>query len=252
MRGGILVVLLAFGVLALGASPASAATCDNYDNQADAQRAADTRDPDNDGIYCESLPCPCLNPGEGGGGGGDPQPAPAAKPKPAKPRAQEISARITDVTDGDTIKVRAYGATRKFYDVRLIGIDTPETKKPGVGVECGGPAATSRMFDLAFSSPVDSDGDGLYDEKGGDGRRVTLRTDPTQDLFDRYDRLLAYVTTSGTMLQRRMLSAGWATTYVYDSTPFQKVKKFRAAERRARDADRGVYDRCGGDFHSEQ
>jgi micrococcal nuclease len=250
MRGGILVVPLAFGVLLLGASPASAATCDDYGNQADAQRAADTRDPDGDGIYCESLPCPCLKPGEGGGGP-TPQPAPAPKPKP-KPRVQEISARITDVTDGDTIKVRAYGATRKFYDVRLIGIDTPETKKPGVGVECGGREATSRMFDLAFSSPVDSDRDGFFDEQGGDGRRVTLRTDPTQDLFDRYDRLLAYVTTSGTMLQTRMLSAGWATTYVYGGKPFQKTKRFRAAERRARNTDRGVYGECGGDFHSEQ
>jgi micrococcal nuclease len=246
-----LVVLVTFGVLALGASPASAATCDDYDNQAEAQRAADTRDADGDGIYCETLPCPCLKPGEGGGGGGAPQPAPAPKQKP-KPRPQEFSARITDVTDGDTIEVRAYGATRKFYDVRLIGIDTPETKKPGVSVECGGSDATSRMFDLAFSSPVDSNGDGLYDEKGGDGRRVTLRTDPTQDLFDRYDRLLAYVTTSGTMLQTRMLSAGWATAYVYGGKPFQKVRRFRAAERRARENDRGVHEMCGGDFHSEQ
>ena len=33
-------------------------------NQAEAaQRAADTRDADNDGIYCEALPCPCLKPG---------------------------------------------------------------------------------------------------------------------------------------------------------------------------------------------
>ena len=48
-------------VLSVGlAAPASAGTCSDYSNQADAQRAADTRDPDGDGIYCESLPCPCL------------------------------------------------------------------------------------------------------------------------------------------------------------------------------------------------
>jgi hypothetical protein len=44
----------------------------------------DTRDADGDGIYCESLPCPCLKPGEdsgGGGGGGNPTPTPAPKPK---------------------------------------------------------------------------------------------------------------------------------------------------------------------------
>src|SRR3954453_20679831 len=44
---------------------ASAAVCADYSNQADAQRAADTRDTDGDGIFCESLPCPCLRPGSG-------------------------------------------------------------------------------------------------------------------------------------------------------------------------------------------
>jgi endonuclease YncB( thermonuclease family) len=44
-----------------------------------------------------------------------------------------ISARITSVADGDTIKVRAFGAKRDFYRVGLIGIDTPETKDPGPG-----------------------------------------------------------------------------------------------------------------------
>jgi hypothetical protein len=62
---------------------AAAATCDDYSNQADAQRAKDTRDADGDGIYCESLPCSCLKPGDdkGGGGGGGSSP-PTTKPKP--------------------------------------------------------------------------------------------------------------------------------------------------------------------------
>ncbi len=42
---------------------ASAKSCSAYSNQAAAQRAADTRDGDGDGIYCESLPCPCLKNG---------------------------------------------------------------------------------------------------------------------------------------------------------------------------------------------
>ena len=123
--------ILATALLVMLAWPAGAqaATCSDYSNQADAQRAADTRDADGDGIYCETLPCPCLGAG-GGGGGGSPTPAPRPKPKPKK-RAQVISARITSVVDGDTIKVRASGAARDFYTVRLIGIDTPETKRPG-------------------------------------------------------------------------------------------------------------------------
>src|SRR4051794_19053052 len=49
-------------LLALPAA-ASAATCSDYPNQAAAQRAHDTSDPDHDGIYCESLPCPCSKAG---------------------------------------------------------------------------------------------------------------------------------------------------------------------------------------------
>jgi hypothetical protein len=145
--------LLFVAVLLVGgwtAPAASAATCDDYSNQADAQRAQDTRDADGDGIYCEALPCPCLKPGEdSGGGGGSPTPTPAPKPKPKpKPRkrAQVIDARITSVVDGDTVKVKAFGATRDFYTVRLLGIDTPETKKPGTPVECGGKRAVASQL----------------------------------------------------------------------------------------------------------
>jgi hypothetical protein len=58
--GCLLLVLLLVGA-ALAAMPgsAAAATCSDYPNQAAAQRAHDTRDADGDGIYCESLPCPC-------------------------------------------------------------------------------------------------------------------------------------------------------------------------------------------------
>jgi hypothetical protein len=60
----------------------AAATCSDYPNQQAAQNAADTRDSDGDGIYCEDLPCPCSpqwhaqHDGGGGGGGGSPTPAP--------------------------------------------------------------------------------------------------------------------------------------------------------------------------------
>ncbi|MEX1140715.1 MAG: HNH endonuclease family protein [Thermoleophilaceae bacterium] len=43
------------------ASVAQAATCSDFDSQAAAQEAANTRDGDGDGIYCESLPCPCSS-----------------------------------------------------------------------------------------------------------------------------------------------------------------------------------------------
>ncbi len=54
----IALALIAWGLTS--ADPSLAATCDDYSTQADAQAAADTRDADGDGIYCEALPCPCV------------------------------------------------------------------------------------------------------------------------------------------------------------------------------------------------
>jgi hypothetical protein len=66
--------LLAIALLAAGTTNASAppvahvsATCADFPNQAAAQRAHNTRDADADGVYCESLPCPCLKPGQNTG-----------------------------------------------------------------------------------------------------------------------------------------------------------------------------------------
>ncbi len=82
------------------------------------------------------------------------------------------------------------------------------------------------------------------------GLRVLLLTDPTQDLYDRYGRLLAYVLRSGSGrdLGRTQIARGWAKVYVFDR-PFKRVHRYRRSARRARGAGRGVWGRCGGDFH---
>jgi hypothetical protein len=77
IKHGLLVVMLAALALWPAASTAdgsvarAAATCDDYPNQKAAQESADTLDADGDGIYCESLPCPCSIEAGGGGGGDD-------------------------------------------------------------------------------------------------------------------------------------------------------------------------------------
>ena len=215
-----LLVLLGFvvpGVVAQAGPVAGAsATCSDYSNQADAQRAGDTRDADGDGVYCEALPCPCLRPA------GDSDTPPK--------RAQTSLARVTSVTDGDTINVRAYRPRRRSYRVRLIGIDTPETQNRD---ECGGADASRSMRALAPR-----------------GRRVKLRTDPTQDTTDRFGRLLAYVYAGRRQLNVTQVSRGWSATYVYRGSRFQQYARFTRAERVARRRDRGVWGACGGDFHS--
>jgi len=54
---------------------------------------------------------------------------------------QGANARVVKVIDGDTVDVSIDG---KVARVRLIGIDTPETKKPNTPIECYGPEASQR------------------------------------------------------------------------------------------------------------
>ncbi|CAN5714639.1 hypothetical protein BH18ACT15_BH18ACT15_09790 [soil metagenome] len=72
--------------------------------------------------------------------------------RPGEPSGYAV-ALVTRVVDGDTIEVRiarvvpGTGAGEveagRLYDVRLIGIDTPETVKPGAPVECFGNEASA-------------------------------------------------------------------------------------------------------------
>ncbi len=252
-----LAALVAAVVLALApsasAAPATAADldCADFSNQSSAQAYflslggpssdPDQLDGDGDGIACETNPCPC-------GGSASPTPPPADPPPPSDPPARtSFHAVVTAVVDGDTIRVRR--GRHKSYTVRLIGIDTPETKRPGTPVECGGREATSSMYRLGFTRSRDSDGDGLQDRKGGRGRRVKVTTDPTQDRRDRYGRLLAYVKSARGSLATAQLRAGWATVYVFED-PFEQLAPFQTAEASSRDAGRGAWRRCGGNFHT--
>ena len=246
---GIAVAALAPNALA-SAPKAHAADldCSDFSTQADAQghflrlggpsSDPDLLDGDGDGVACESNACPCSH---------SAAPAPPA-PTPPDADSDTLSFRavITAVTDGDTVKVRR--GSSKTYTVRLIGIDTPETKRPGTPVECGGREATSNMLRLGFTRPRDTDGDGLRDSKGGKGRRVKVTTDPTQDRRDRYGRLLAYVKSARGSLAGAQLRAGWAAVYVF-ADPFAQLGPFQAAETSARAQMRGAWRQCGGNFH---
>jgi micrococcal nuclease len=142
-----------------------------------------------------------------------------------------FAAVVVRPVDGDTLVARAGGRT--FY-VRLLGIDTPETHRPGTPVECGGPEASKAMDALAPP-----------------GAHIRLETDPTQDRVDRYGRLLAYVwLADGRLVETEQVESGWAATYVYAGRPVSLFPRLAAAARQARDAHRGVWSVCGGDFHS--
>lgn len=138
--------------------------------------------------------------------------------------------RLVRVVDGDTVRVRIGGHEQV---VRLIGIDSPESVRPGVAIECGAKAASAALKRLVRP-----------------GARVRLVSDPTQATVDRYGRRLGYVTlVDGPSLQLSQLRSGWADVYVYGHTPFVRVDGFRKAAEQAEDAARGVWRLCDGDFH---
>jgi micrococcal nuclease len=254
-------------VLALP-SPASAATCADHPNQASAQRAKDTRDADGDGIYCETNPCPCST-GAGSGPSEAERKAKArarararakararararARKRAAARRARQLrnryedeDAQVVEVIDGDTVKVRITSGYHdgKLVTVRLIGIDTPETRKPGVGVECGGQEATAHMQSIAFTQ----DATGAFV-----GEFVVIDTDESQDLKDSFGRLLAYLDTNdGQDLAWAQVAMGWSDAYVYEKR-FQRVARYDDTAYNASLQKLGVWGQCNGDFHSGQ
>jgi micrococcal nuclease len=150
----------------------------------------------------------------------------------AIPSGGKIGAVVDHPVDGDTIAVRT--SSGREVHVRLLGIDTPETHRPGTPVECGGREASEAMAHLAPR-----------------GAHVTLKTDPTQDRVDRYGRLLAYVFLSdGRLVEDEQLRAGWATVYVFHGNPVERIRELETVMRHAESARRGVWSECGGDFHT--
>jgi micrococcal nuclease len=206
-------LVLALAVAGCGATPVADRDCGDFRDQAAAQRALDARagdpeglDADGNGTACESLGA-------------------AAAGAPARSR----DARVITVVDGDTIKVRVDGGARET--VRLVGIDTPESKRLETPVECGAERAAAELRRLVA------------------GRTVTLVRDPSQDARDRFGRTLAYADLGARDAGEALVRSGWAKPYVYGGVPFARVARYRAAERAARRARVGVHGACGGDFH---
>lgn len=130
--------------------------------------------------------------------------------------------RVDHFVDGDTIAVDMNGNTET---VRMIGIDTPETHKPGTPVQCFGPQAAEYTETLIGRSSV------------------RLQADPLNTNRDRYNRLLRYVyLPDGRMVEEELLKNGYA--FAYTQFPFQKLEEFSQAETTAETAKVGLWSAC--------
>jgi micrococcal nuclease len=127
------------------------------------------------------------------------------------------------VVDGDTLLL-ASGER-----VRLIGVDTPETKHPNKPVQYFGDEASAFTRSMV------------------EGKRVRLEFDQANAARGHKDstpqkRTLAYVfLEDGTLLNAEIIKQGYG--FALSRYPFARMEEFRRLEREAREQRRGLWAR---------
>jgi micrococcal nuclease len=122
---------------------------------------------------------------------------------------------VERVVDGDTLLLDD-GAR-----VRLLGVDTPETKHPDRPVEPFGPEAAE------------------FTRSHVERRHVTLEFD--RERRDQYRRVLAYVYLGDWFLNEELIRAGYSRAETRFPYRQSMKRRFLAAEKQARTARRGIW-----------
>jgi micrococcal nuclease len=139
--------------------------------------------------------------------------------------AIEANATIDYVVDGDTVDVVIDGREER---IRLIGIDTPETKRPNTDIECYGPEASTFTESLL---PV--------------GTPVRVERDTVNR--DDYGRLLGYVyrADDGIFVNYELVRQGFAQPLSIEPNTIYRELFVDAASAAEAD-DVGLWSACGG------
>ena len=130
------------------------------------------------------------------------------------------TAYVTRVVDGDTVEVRLDGQEE---DVRYIGVDTPETVKPGTPVQCFGPQASHFNHALV--------------------ERQRVRLVFGVERRDVYGRLLAYVYLGGRFVNAELVRRGLARTLTIPPND-RFASRLKRLELAAARAGRGLWGGC--------
>lgn len=131
-----------------------------------------------------------------------------------------VDAYVTRVVDGDTVEAQI-GA--EIEDVRLIGVDTPETVKPEAPVECFGAEASS------------------FTHRVLEGQTVRLVFGVERR--DIYGRLLAYAYIGHRLFNAELVRRGLARTLRIPPNTLHSAL-FRRLELKAARAGRGLWGAC--------
>ncbi|WP_163537288.1 S-layer homology domain-containing protein [Gracilibacillus sp. YIM 98692] len=131
----------------------------------------------------------------------------------------KVLATVTDVVDGDTIRINLNG---KEETVRLLLVDTPETVHPTLPEQ-----------------PYGAEASVFAKETLSVGKQIQLEYDGPER--DHYDRLLGYIWVDGQMFNEMLLEKGLARyAYVYDP-PYTYADQLKAAETEAKNANLGIW-----------
>ena len=124
---------------------------------------------------------------------------------------------VSRVIDGDTIEVKING---KVETVRMVLVDTPETKHPRLGVQPFGPEAS------AFTKNTLT------------GKKIGLEKDVSDR--DRYARLLRYVWLDGKLFNQMLIEKGLARVAIFQPD-VKYVEQFRAAQQKVQKQAIGIW-----------
>lgn len=129
-----------------------------------------------------------------------------------------MEATVVHVVDGDTIDVQFKDGRKER--VRMLLIDTPETKHPRLGVQPFGPEASG------FTKNV------LYQ------KQVVLEMDVSER--DKYGRILAYVWLENENVNRKLLEQGLARVAIFPPD-IKYLDEFEEVQEEARQSKRGIW-----------
>ena len=135
----------------------------------------------------------------------------------------EVLITILNVIDGDTVDIDIDGNTER---VRLIGVNTPETKHPTKPIECFGPEASAYLTQLLPK-----------------GTHVRIERDI--EARDRYGRMLLYLyrETDNLFINLDLVLRGYGTPMSIEPNTFHRNNFVRAAAQ-AEAANVGLWKAC--------
>ncbi len=135
---------------------------------------------------------------------------------------QNKSYLVDRVLDGDTFIVKI---DNKSETVRMLGIDTPETVDPRKPIQCFGKEASHKTKELL------------------NGKSVILKIDSSQNILDKYNRILAYVYVDNFFINKYLIENGYAREYTYQKA-YTFQKDFKKLMKQAQNQKLGLWGVC--------